>query len=620
MLRKAVLTLLFSALLLVAAAQDRYRISVDLNKVKDDRVKVVVQTPSVTDSVIEYVMPAVIPGSYSRKDFGRFVNEFKAYTDKGKKLKFTRSGNNIFVISNPKKANLGRIEYWVDDTWDAAKDPKKNVSDEEFNYIFQPGGTNIDAGRNYVINHQGFYGYIERHKLVPYEITVKRPDILYASTPLKIERQKGKDVLYAKDYVFLVDNPVMYCRPDTVSFMAGGARITISVFSENKVATAAEVKEYLHPLARALADFFGTMPVDHYMFMMYFTKYGSKTALSSYGGHGALEHSYSSFYFLPELPEQKSRKAMVLNVTSHEFLHILTPLNMHSEEIANFDFRHPKMSSHLWMYEGVTEYFANLVQVRDSLMSYEDFMSEIRTKIERSKEYPDVSFTDMSRNILAKEYKDMYLNVYQKGALIGFLLDIRLNELTGGKMGLRELMLKLKEKYGPSRPFNDDQLINDIVALSHPGIKQYFDDYVTGSKPLPLKEYLGKIGWSYYEEKQDTVYSFGRISLVFNDKEQQFVISDADNSNVFGLRSDDVLLSVNGKVITVENYQDVLDPLFVVEEPQTVMIKYKRSSEVFSSAGKPFRTPKMENNVLAEDPNATPQQKQLRSHLLSNNK
>jgi predicted metalloprotease with PDZ domain len=615
-LRKVILASLLILIALVAGAQQSYRISVNLAKVKGDRVRVKVMVPQVTDSIVEYVMPAVIPGSYSRKDYGRFIESFKAYTDKGKKLKFTKKGNNVFVISNPKKAKLGRVEYLVNDTWDAEKDPGKKETDADFNYIFQPGGTNIDAGRSFVLNHQGFYGYLEGYKLLPYEITVARPDSMFASTTLKVSRQKGKDVLYAKDYVFLVDNPVMYCRPDTVSFMAGGTRVTVSVFSDNKVVKAASIREYITPLSGALAKFFVNMPVDQYMFLMYFSEYGSQTPITRYGGHGALEHSYCSFYFLPELPDEKSLKSMVLNVASHEFLHILTPLNVHSREIANFDFRNPKMSRHLWMYEGVTEYFAHLVQVKDSLLTYEGFMDEIRVKIERAKEYPDVSFTEMSRNILDSQYKDMYLNVYQKGALIGFLLDIRLNELSGGKMGLRELMLKLKEKYGPSRPFDDEQLVNDIVAMSYPEIRAYFDDHVIGSRPLPLKEYFTRIGWSYYEEKQDTVLSFGRMSLVFNDKEQQFMIADAEDGNVFGLKEDDVLLSVNGKVITVENYEEVLDPLFVVEQAETINIKYKRKSEVFSAAGKPRNAVKVRTNVLADDPNATPQQKALRKQVL----
>ena len=613
---KVVFIILFIFSALVVPAQEKYKVSLDLKKVVNDRVKVVMHLPAVSDSIVEYVIPAVIPGSYSRKDYGRFVSDFKAYTQSGRKLQFTKSGDNVFVIANPKKAKLGRIEYWVDDTWDAEKSTSKKQTDGEFNYISQSGGTNIDKGRNFVINHQGYYGYLEGYKLLPYEITVKHPDSLYASTSLKVERHKGKDILFAKDYVFLVDNPVMYSRPDTMSFSVGGAHITISVFSETGVVKAAEVKKLVTPLSSALAKFFGKMPVDHYTFIMYFAKYGSSTALTKYGSYGALEHSYSSFYFLPELPDEGARREMVLGVTSHEFLHILTPLNVHSEEISNFDFRNPKMSRHLWMYEGVTEYFANLVPLKDTLMTYEYFMDQVRGKIEDARKYRDISFTEMSRNILDKQYKDQYPNVYQKGALIGFLLDIRLTELSGGRSGLRELMLKLKEKYGVSRPFKDEQLIDDIVSMSHPEIKEFFTSYVEGAKPLPLQEYFGKIGWMYRDSLQDTVFSFGALSLVFNDKEEQFKVSQAEEGNVFGLRDGDIVQSVNGTVITVENYDDVLDPLYKIETAKPVTIKYKRSNEVFSTTGAPRKVPKMTKYVLRNDPAASPQQKLLRSQVL----
>lgn len=609
-----VIVFLFSALL--AAAQGKYRISLDLKRVVNDRVKVEIHLPEISDSIVEYVMPAVIPGSYSRKDYGRFVSGFKAYSLKGRRLKFTKNGENIFVISNPKKQKLGRIEYWVDDTWDAEKDDAKKQTDSEFNYINQSGGTNIDKGRNFVINHQGFYGYLEGYKLLPYEITVKHPDSLYAATSLKIDRSREKDVLFAKDYVFLVDNPVMYSTPDTASFVAGDARIMISVFSETGVVKAEEVERLVTPLSSALADFFGKMPVDRYTFIMYFSKYGSATPLTRYGSYGALEHSYSSFYFLPELPDGESRQEMILGVASHEFLHILTPLNVHSEEISNFDFRDPKMSAHLWMYEGVTEYFANLVPVRDTLMTYEYFMDQIRGKIEDAHKYENVSFTEMSRNILDKRYEKHYSNVYQKGALIGFLLDIRLTELSGGKSGLRELMLKLKEKYGASKPFRDDELINDIVSMTHPGIRDFFVNYVEGSEPLPLQEYFAKIGWIYRDSIQDTILSFGALSLVFNDKEEQFKISSAEENNVFGLKEGDIVQAVNGKVITIENYDEVLDPLYKIEPSAVVTIRYKRNSEVFTTSGSPRKTTKPVKHVLREDPNATPEQKALRIRIL----
>ncbi|MBA3901263.1 MAG: peptidase M61, partial [Bacteroidetes bacterium] len=446
---KIAVALVFTATSVVA--QNKYEISTDLTKVKRDRVKVVVKTPEVKQDTVDWVVPKVIPGSYSVKDFGRFVDKFKAYDAKGKKLKVKKEGNNVFRIADATR--LARIEYLVNDTWDASND----------NFIFQPGGTNIQAKKNFVINHQGFWGYLEGYKMLPYEISIKKPKGFYGSTALvkKLETDE-KDILFAQDYVRLVDNPVMYCLPDTLSFMSGNTRVYISVFSETGVVSSSQMQEFLTPLASSLTRFFGGMPVDKYHFIMYFPEF-KKSPITQYGGYGALEHSFSSFYFLPEMDSRERLKSMVLSIAAHEFLHILTPLNIHSEEIANFDFRNPTMSQHLWMYEGVTEYFADLIQVRNNLMTYAGFKDEIREKITKAAEYPDVSFTEMSKNILTPEYKDMYLNVYHKGALFGLLLDIRLHELSDGKMGLKDLMLNLSEKFGPDQPFIDDDLIHHIM-------------------------------------------------------------------------------------------------------------------------------------------------------------
>jgi predicted metalloprotease with PDZ domain len=69
----------------------------------------------------------------------------------------------------------------------------------------------------------------------------------------------------------------------------------------------------------------------------------------------------------------------MMDVVSHEFFHIVTPLSIHSKEIQDF-YNDPKMSEHLWMYEGVTEYFANLFQINQGLITEEDFTIAFQTK------------------------------------------------------------------------------------------------------------------------------------------------------------------------------------------------------------------------------------------------
>ncbi|MFD2246808.1 peptidase M61 [Pontibacter ruber] len=605
MKRFALLSTLLSSLSVAALAQQDYNILLDLKNIKNDQVKVVVHTPAVKEDKITYIIPSVIPGSYSQKDYGRFISKFKAYDNRGKRLKTKQEGVNQFTITKADK--LARLEYLVDDTWDVEKDD---------NYIFQPGGTNIEANQNFMINHFGFYGYLDGYKMLPYTIAVQKPAHLYGATALAIEHKAPEqDIVRAPDYVRLADGPLMYSRPDTASFRSGNTRVSIAVHSETGTVKAKQVQEMITPLATALTNFFGGMPVDNYHFIMYFPKYTPESKVAKYGGFGALEHSYSSMYFLPEQQNEENLRSMVLDVAAHEFLHILTPLNVHSEEIEYFDFKDPKLSQHLWLYEGVTEYFSNLVQLQEGLKDYPTFQQEMMGKIESSSKYENVSFTEMSRHIIEPKYQEMYPNVYEKGALIGLLLDIRLQELSKGKMGLRELMLQLSKKYGPNKPFKDDELIDVIVAATYPEIRQFFDQYVTGSNPMPYQEYFQKIGWGYADKKMGSAYTFGQFRMGFEKTRKFFWIAEPLD-NQFGFVMYDVLRSINGQALTEANIYELAGPLLEVKNNKPVEIEYIRENKLYKKTFTPARIEKELQFVIEDNPAATPEQLRLRQQVL----
>lgn len=583
-----------------AMPADTCYVKVDLINVKNDRVKVSVFPAKTPGPNAEYVMPAVIPGSYSQKDFGRFVNEFCAYDQKGKKLKVKRLGKNIFSIKKGEK--LHRVEYWVDDTWDAPNE----------NYIFQPGGTNIDQNRNFVINHQGFYGYFEGQKMNPYSIEYTCPPGHFPFSPLNMLSQGNIHRTAAADYVKLVDNPIMFCQPDTVSFQVANMRVYIGVFSENGYVSASVVKECVLPLAQALEKFFGKLPVDHYHFIMYFPK-RAREGVTRYGGFGALEHSYSSFYFLPEMRDKAVLKDMIQSVAGHEFLHILTPLNIHSEEIEFFDFRNPKMSQHLWMYEGVTEYFAQLIRVKYGMLDEKGFMLEMTSKIENSDKYTDTSFTLMSKNILIEPFKKMYSNVYDKGALLAMLLDLHLLEKSEGKLGLREAMLLLAEKYGPARPFKDDELFTEIVQLSFPETMDFFERYIMGDEKLPYKPMFRLLGWEYYHQEEADFLSFGDFKLYPNRNNGQVMVLETESmKNKFGLKNYDIIKEING----IKLSPDMDSLMEVIEEPQhntEIQLSIKRNGETLLIKARPEMKREKKNYYLRKGSKTSSEQELFRS-------
>jgi len=538
------------------AKEPVYTYTIDLTKVVDDKVFVELSPPTITTDEITFYLPKIVPGTYAIADYGRYVSDLTAVDKKGKKLTIEKVDDNSWKIKDAKK--LKKITYYVDDTWDTT------VAGPE---IFWPAGTNIDAGKNYVINTSGFFGYFEGQKERRFQLNVIRDKELYGSTGLiasvtgatpatgkieKIENPKNKliDVYQAADYDELIDSPLMYSKPDTAVIRVANTEVLIGSYSPNNKVTAKEIAQSIREVLMAQKEFLGgQLPVQKYAFIFYFTD----QPVTSYG---ALEHSYSSMYYMPEMTIDRMEQQL-RDFAAHEFFHIVTPLTVHSQEIENFDFNDPKMSQHLWMYEGVTEYFAGLVQVKYGLIGIDQYISMLQEKMLTADQFiNDVPFTQISKLTLDK-YHDQYYNVYQKGALIGLCLDIKLRKLSQGKYGLQNLMLDLSKKYGKNKAFEDDKLFEEITKMTYPEIGEFFTRYVNGPEKLPLQEVFADIGIQYNE--QDTVqdYSLGigneNIQVTTVDDKPKLMISSTETMNAMGkslgFQEGDILIKMNGEMI-----------------------------------------------------------------------
>jgi predicted metalloprotease with PDZ domain len=394
---------------------------------------------------------------------------------------------------------------------------------------------------------------------VPYELTVTKPENFYGATPLQASSTSPtSDTYVIPTYMELVDSPLMYNQPDTSVLKIGNSDVLVSVYSPSKKVSAQMVSSQLKKVLEAQKNYLGgTLPVQKYAFLIYVAEKPNRT-----GAYGALEHSYSSVYYFPDMPPTMLAE-QVQSIAAHEFFHIVTPLSIHSEEIGDFDYMNPKMSEHLWLYEGVTEYFATHVQINQKLISEEDYLEKLKDYIEGAESYKDsLPFTELSKGALDK-YKKEYNNVYEKGPLIAMVLDIRLRELSDGKYGIRNLLSDLSKTYGKDKSFKDDELFDKIAELTYPEIRQFFRDYVEGSKPLPLEETFAKVGIAYQKEGHVRKQTLGRFTLGYDPASERLVVADTENMNAFGkkmgFRKGDQLLKINGKNLTPETAGDVLE-------------------------------------------------------------
>ena len=589
-----------------AISQEKYQYSVDLVNVNNDQVYIELVTPVIREDKVIYSFPKAVPGSYSNKDFGRFISSFSAFDKDGKKIKIKKLNENQYQINKAK--HLFRITYRVEDTWD------HNYT----NFVFQPGGTNIDAGNNFVINTHAFFGYLEGYKMLPIELNVIKPEYMYGATNMQVLRGKEQDVMQAQNYNFLADNPILYARPDTSTFTVGDSKINIAVYSATGKVTGRQVADYLKPMSVALEKFFNGLPVKSYQFLFYFEKPSNVVAGKGMGGFGALEHNYSSLYFLPEISYETQLKSLILEVASHEFLHILTPLNLHSKEIGDFDFINPQMSKHLWLYEGVTEYFAHLVQLQNGIITEEQFIKNMQKKIARSKDFLDFSMTEMSKNVLTEQYKSKYESVYTRGALIAWMLDIFIRDKTGNNISLKDVIMDLSKKYGPDKPFNDETFFDEFVLASHPEVKSFIEKYIEGIEPLPLEPLLQKMGYDYINSKITKGYYLGnRLGLKYDEKLELLIFTGL-SGNVLDIKNNDALLSVNDTKVTVENLDEIWSKFFEnnISYPELFVVVLRDGKEIKLS-GKLFSgSKKVLDTIELLESLSTDQQKNRLAFLL----
>ncbi|AQX83697.1 peptidase M61 [Elizabethkingia bruuniana] len=570
------ITTLIGALAVTMVSAQSIKTNIDLVNIKDDKVAVTMEFPKMKSSDVKFHFPKTVPGTYSVDDYGRFIEGIKFYDNKGRELPYTKVDDNTYTLKNAR--DLTKVTYLVNDSFDEETDKSKHKP------VFSPTGTDIEQDKVYLVNTHGFVGYIDKMQDVPYRLVIQKPADFYGTTALvDQDKSDNTDTYVLANYAKLTDSPLMYTKPNYTTFNAGGMDLVLGVYSPTGKYKAADFKDNLEKMVVAQKKFLGDMNTNKkYAIMLYLTGgEGPKVR-----GYGALEHHESTSVVLPEAMSKEEIDGAITDVVSHEFFHTVNPLKTHSEEIHYFDYADPKMSQHLWMYEGGTEYFANLFQIQEGLIDKNDFLARIGQKISGSKRYKDtLPFTVMSKNVLQDEYKDQYANVYEKGALLAMCLDIELRELSKGEMGYRDMIRKLSQRFGENKPFKDDKLIDELVIVTgYPQIKDFYNKYIAGSEPTPYEKYLNKVGIETVKTEKPFFWltKNPNRTTTYNQKDNTFTFTPNAEISTFGknigFKTSDEFVSVDGKTIDPAKMSDIINYMSSIKEGADVTITVLRKN------------------------------------------
>ena len=466
---------------LPAAAQLRY--TVDLSDPATHRATITLRVDSLAarDSVFQFA--ATAPGTYQTMNIGRFVRGLRATDARGRTVPVRQASVNTWVFGDP--ARVRQVTYQVQDTWNT---PAGELP------VYPMAGTAIEKDHA-LLNTHAMLGFPLRMQARPLTIRFRHPPGWTVETPLT----EGPEGFEARSYDHAVDSPFLLgAFLTTATLTVGGVPVRIAAYSPSQGVTAGELRESMRGTLTAAGTFLGRLPVDRYVFLFRYAPQREGQAM------GAWEHSYSSEYVLPDGPFTPEMGEGAADIAAHEFFHIVTPLNIHSEIIEHFNFQTPVPSRHLWLYEGVTEWASEKMQLDGGLLTLEQYLENVvgKMRIDRARFDTTVSLRQLAMTSFTPEGARQYGNIYQRGAVVAGLLDIRLLQLSDGRRGLRDLMLDLAREYGPSRPFPEDSLYQIIAARTSPQVLDFFARYVDAAERPPLREYYALLGFTLEEDER----------------------------------------------------------------------------------------------------------------------
>ncbi len=500
---------------------------VNLNDRSDDTFKVRLLVSGLTAANAVYQFAATAPGTYQIMDIGRFVRKFQAFDEKGKEIPCENISVNQWKIKQPEK--VVEIRYAIAETFDTP------VTRDE---IFRMCGSSIEDDHT-LFNAHTVIGFPTDMQSTPLKIKFLYPSAWKIGTPLE---QDSAGYYYAKNYDFAVDSPVLMGRLTSARTNIKGTAIEIYTYSKTDQISSEQLLGAMSKMLNSAGEFLRELPVKRYTFLFHLENTSA----------GAWEHSYSSEYVMEERPFTPEYGQSITDIAAHEFFHVITPLNIHSEIIERFNFVKPTASEHLWLYEGTTEWAAHIMQLRSGLKSLDQYLADLSQKTLVDQNYFDrtYSLSKLSLTCYSDSGQKQYGNIYYRGALVAGMLDIRLLELSNGKRGLREVIQELMKKYGPEKAFSEKEFLQEFVKMTYPEIADFFEQYVRKASPLPLREYYAKIGIAYSERKfSDTVQTEAGLKTRLRDG--KLTVADFRETLVgSGVEVDDEIRAVNGKTLT----------------------------------------------------------------------
>ena len=357
-----------------------------------------------------------------------------------------------------------------------------------------------------------------------------------------------QSICFARNYDELVDSPVEASNQlQETSFQQDGATYYIVVHGNPADFNMAKLEEVLQKITHAGVDWMQDRPYNQYTFLYHFP-HGP--------AGGGMEHAYGTAIDVSS-DRLGTNLEGVTDVSAHEFFHLWNVKRIRPQSLEPIDYQREQDTRALWFSEGVTSTVADILRVRAGLVTdrqYLDGLGRVITELQQRPAHVWQSVEDSSLDAWFEGnafYRSPQRSVsyYDKGELLGILLDLRIRKLTNGSKSLRDLFQWMNEHYAKQhRYFPGSYGVQGAAeTITGKSFDEFFRDYVSGVKPIPYDEFFEFVGLHLMTRTTEVAWPGFRATANLGGQLEVVEVDPDSDAEKAGIANGDRVVALNGE-------------------------------------------------------------------------
>lgn len=521
-----------TAIFVTSATFSQVNYTLRMSKPQNHYFEVEMDIQGISDKTVEIKMPVWAPGSYLVRDFSKNVNIVKAFNEKGESLIVEKTKKNTWKIN---KGNAKKVK----------------VKYEVYSFELTVRTSFLDLTHGFV-SGTGIFMYVEKLRNQAGKLEVF-PFSTFKTISTALSKNSdgfsadGSTTFSYSNYDQLVDCPIEIGNQEVFEFKSKGVNHTVAMYGEGNY-DIEQLKIDMAKITAAATDVFGQNPNKEYVFIVH-------NVTDSQGG---LEHVNSTTLSVNRWGYSPDKYNRFLTLVAHEYFHLWNVKRMRAIELGPFNYDEETYTSLLWVMEGFTSYYEDLIMYRAGFFSKEEYLATLSSTlnyVEGSEGSRVQPVAHASFDAWIKAYKpnensaNTTMSYYSRGGLIAAVMDAKIVTKFKEKKSLDGFLQQVYAEFFVKldRGFSASEFEKMFSKYMEEDMSDFFKKYVYDTQIPDYKEIFAPLGISIEENNKELI-SFGAAFGTSDEK----VIVKAIRSNS---AAEEAGLSVNDEVIGFNGYR-----------------------------------------------------------------